>query len=251
MSLGLSLSLALGASAHGSPFTPASIPGLVWWLRADMGVTISSGVQSWADQSGIGDTGRNATDFGATLTHPAFVASDAGFGGKPTIGPFTAAGNCRLRTATSWSATYSTYSILVVGSSQATSNRYFCLPSAANYASPVNKLGVAKGFAGTTPKEIPAGVKSLTNPTYALIEYDFTAGLNGKTYVGQTATPDGTLDISAEPILLGALGLHVGGHPNNNIIFNVDQMAEIAAWNRIMTAPERALIALYMSRYGF
>lgn len=248
------LSLSLGAQQRGSAapaFAPTDISGCVWWLRADLGVTQSSGVQSWADQSGIGDSARNATDQSGTFTRPAYVASDPLYAGKPTIGPFTATATTRLRTGTLWNATYSTYSILAVGHTLATSNRYFMLPSATNYAAIVNKAGTAKGFVGTTPKEVPAGVKSLTNPTYALLECDFTAGLNGKMFVGQTSVADGTLDISAEPIALGALGLYVGGHPNANVLFGVEQIAEIIAYNKILSAPEKVQIASYMARYGF
>jgi hypothetical protein len=46
-----------GVFPHASPaaFTPASLPNLALWLRADLGFTSGGGAQ-WADQSGHGNT---------------------------------------------------------------------------------------------------------------------------------------------------------------------------------------------------
>lgn len=58
-------------SASGTIFSPLSLPSLVLWLRADLGVTLNGGnVSDWADQSGNGE------DFSAvTDEQPLFVAS--------------------------------------------------------------------------------------------------------------------------------------------------------------------------------
>src|ERR1700678_326284 len=52
------LALGVGAPAVSAPaWTPASLNGLVLWLRADLGVTqVANAVSSWADQSGQGHT---------------------------------------------------------------------------------------------------------------------------------------------------------------------------------------------------
>lgn len=249
MKLGLSLGLsAQNAVAAAPAFAPTDISGLVWWLRADLGVSLVGGVDSWADQSGVGDTARNASASG--FTRPAYVASDPLYNGKPTIGPFSATATTKLRTGALWNATYPTYSIIVVGHCLGTSNRYFCLPSATNYAALVNKAGVANIFSGTTPLETTSGAKTMNNPTYALLEFNYSAGSNGKIFVGQTAVADGSRDISAEPISLGALGLYVGSHPNANVIFAIEQAAEYIVYNKILSAPEKVQIASYMARYG-
>ncbi len=46
----------VSAGASGPGFTPASLPGLLFWTRADQGVGLSVGkASSWADQSGLGN----------------------------------------------------------------------------------------------------------------------------------------------------------------------------------------------------
>src|ERR1044072_6327157 len=238
------------------PFVPTDIAGCVWWLRADLGVTESSGVSLWADQSGVGDSARNATDDSGAWTRPGRMAANPLYNNKPTIGPFTATASPRLRTASSWGAPYSNFTLIVVGLVLATSNgRYFLAPSATVYAGVVSKLGLAFGFVGSTPKEISSGRKSLTSPTYAILECNFAAGANGKIYVGQTAAPNGTLDISGEPVLLGANGMYIGGYPSANSAFAVEDLAEVMAFNKgftdDFTPQEKSKVSTYMTRYGF
>jgi hypothetical protein len=63
-------------------FLPRDLGGLVLWLRSDLGITLNAGnVSAWADQSG---NGNNATQ-GTAAKQPAYVASDAGYGGRPTL----------------------------------------------------------------------------------------------------------------------------------------------------------------------
>lgn len=60
------------ATAAAASSTPISILGsLAWWVRADLGITIGTGVSAWADQSGNGvnfaqGTGSAQPAFGAT-----------------------------------------------------------------------------------------------------------------------------------------------------------------------------------------
>jgi hypothetical protein len=64
-----------------APTTPLTILGsaVKLWLRADLGITIGTGVSAWADQSG------NANDFaqGTGGSQPAFEA--AGYSGLPSV----------------------------------------------------------------------------------------------------------------------------------------------------------------------
>src|SRR6187549_2754377 len=62
------------------PTSPLTILGsAAWWFRGDLGVTIGTGVSSWADQSG---NGVNATE-GVGASQPAFLASD--IDGRPAV----------------------------------------------------------------------------------------------------------------------------------------------------------------------
>lgn len=74
--------LGLGGVRVGSPFSPLDISGLVLWLRSDLGVTLNgSNVSAWADQSGQG----NNVSQGTGAQQPPYVASDASFGGQPSL----------------------------------------------------------------------------------------------------------------------------------------------------------------------
>lgn len=89
-----------------APFVPTSIPGCQLWLRADLGITISTGVSQWNDQSG---TGHNVTQ-ATTGNQPTYFTSGGpnnlpyiNFGaGGTTVGLFNAgaspisATNCTL-----------------------------------------------------------------------------------------------------------------------------------------------------------
>lgn len=63
-----------------APVTPLTILGsLAWWVRADLGVSIATGVNIWADQSG------NAVNFveGIGTAQPALLPSD--IDGNPAV----------------------------------------------------------------------------------------------------------------------------------------------------------------------
>lgn len=61
-------------------FTPATIPGLLLWLEADMGITLNgSTVSAWADQSGQGNHATQATGG----IQPEFIAS--AINSKPVV----------------------------------------------------------------------------------------------------------------------------------------------------------------------
>ena len=67
------------------PFLPSSIPNLALWVRADVGITVVTGVSVWADQSGNGHNLIQAT----TGNQPTYLLTGGPTGG-PALG-FTAA----------------------------------------------------------------------------------------------------------------------------------------------------------------
>ena len=69
-----------GIAGPPPPVTPLTILGsAAWWVRADLGITIATGVSAWADQSG------NGVDFsqGTGAAQPAFIAS--AINGQPAV----------------------------------------------------------------------------------------------------------------------------------------------------------------------
>lgn len=104
-----------GAEAgSASVITPKSIFGnsLELWLRADMGITIGTGVSAWADRSAKNDANRNVTQ-ATDANQPTLNASDADFGGKPSV---QSTSTQWLRSAGVWSASISQpFSVFFVG----------------------------------------------------------------------------------------------------------------------------------------
>ena len=80
-----------------APFTPASLSGLILWLRGDMGITLAGAkVSAWADQSG------NGNDFaqGVDADRLTYAATDADFLNQPSLsGTATAFGLTRANFA--------------------------------------------------------------------------------------------------------------------------------------------------------
>ncbi len=75
----------LTAAGVGTSWAPKNISGILSWHRADMGVTlVSSKISAWADQSGAGDTGRNATQ-GTDANRYTYNASNALYGNQATL----------------------------------------------------------------------------------------------------------------------------------------------------------------------
>jgi hypothetical protein len=74
-----------GGSAAPPPVTPLTIFGaasVLQWCRADLGVTVATGVSVWADQSGNGKDYLQAT----AANQPTLTAADATLNNLPTIG---------------------------------------------------------------------------------------------------------------------------------------------------------------------
>lgn len=65
-------------------FLPSKLTGLALWLRADLGITIGTGVSAWADQSGSGDANKNVAQ-ATGAAQPTYTATDATFNGKSTL----------------------------------------------------------------------------------------------------------------------------------------------------------------------
>lgn len=87
----------------GSSFSPLSLSPVLW-LRADLGVTLNgSNVSAWADQSGTGDSNKNATQ-GTAAKQPLFTAANAALNNKPTIGDAHGSGRAAMLATGVWSS---------------------------------------------------------------------------------------------------------------------------------------------------
>lgn len=80
MNLNLNISREFGSSGAVAATTPQTIFGsLAWWYRADLGVTVATGVSTWADQSGNNVNMAQASG----PAQPALIAS--AINGQPAV----------------------------------------------------------------------------------------------------------------------------------------------------------------------
>ena len=100
--IGLGIGLnCMTAGTPSGPLNPTTIPGIQWWLRADKGTTVVTGVSAWADQSGAGDVNRTPVQ-AVALHQPTLNASNAAYNNQKTI-DFGPANDFFLETLGAWS----------------------------------------------------------------------------------------------------------------------------------------------------
>lgn len=232
-------------------FTPAAtgttVPlndGMVFWLRADTGITKdgSDRVSQWNDQSGTGDSNKNVTQAVAG-NQPLWNASSANFNNQPTLS-FV---NARLDHLTSgnWSVAmpspatwvvvgritaYSPSGFTVLFDSKAVGSR-----QAAYYVTADNKLNWYAGAAA-------AGTAIALPHTFAnIVVFDTT----GNAY--QTAQTPTAGNSGAQTLAAISIGIN---YDQTSSQFE-GEIAEIMGFNRELTAPEVADLFSYIdARYG-
>lgn len=227
-------------------WNPTSVTACVWWLRADLGVTVNGtpAVTAWADQSSAGDSNRNVAPVG---TAPAYTSSDASYNNRATIGPFDAApdtDDIRLINAAAWSASYSTFTLGAIGHSKDTTNLYWTYGSAANYCALVGRPSGGSAFGGNATNELNSGAPVTAAKSLLMAEFN---GASSKIFVDatSTATNTGTLDATS----LGANAMSVGSHPITNL--SATKIAEIFGFDGILSANDKVKLRKYLNgRYS-
>ncbi len=222
-------------------FTPASLPGLILWLRADLGITLAGAkVSAWADQSG------NGADFaqGVDADRLIYTASDADFLGQPSLsGTAIAAGLTRANFAqglgvvtlgvyTRFSA--NTAPCIVHGDnaqSASIANNITGLFDANRLNGGLNTRRLSGAALNTNYSRIgviPCSTAAADDPTL------YTNGVAGGTVAASTATD------AVIPANTWRVGFRLEG-----------KIAEVFAYNRALTAAEALQLHTYMlARYG-
>lgn len=220
--------------------SPTNISGLVLWLRADMGVTLSgSDVTNWNDQSGIADSNRNVATTGNS---PTFISGNVLYNNQPTIA-FDASSTQGLVSGT-WSPSYNEpYTIIVVGDCGNTNGVF---------------IGVNNTVLSAPILRSDAGNFSLYNGNAAL---EGTSGITASPVVfyAEFNEPNNTIRVSQNtPQATGAMDdndsvgginmslgfFYYGEYLNGNI-------AEVIVFDGILGFADRTSLQNYLSvRYG-
>jgi len=227
-------------------FSPASLSGLVLWLRADLGITLNGGnVSAWADQSGAGNTFNQPT----ASKQPVFNAVDANLNNQPSIGPFSEANLHSLIWAGS-SGTAPPYSIFIVTynvtdavakytwATSGANQSDFYINNALHFISGSVDLGTAVGL-GFSGKYVMGGDSPITSGTVAVYHNAITAKV--------------TAAVGTDPPDLFNFGQRrIGRYSETPANFAwPGTIAEIVAVNHIATLAERTQIMNYIgTRYA-
>lgn len=193
-------------------------------------------VSAWADQSGTGDSNKNATQATATK-QTSYNAGDAAYGTKATLS-FASPQN--LLTGTWATPLTQPSTVIVVGQSAATA-QYFCdgLDSTHRTAILINASFVSSD-AGT----ILASTSGIpTTPTVIACTYN---GASSKIYVNSSAASVGSGNVGANQ----ANGLAIGSSNIPSSYLN-GKIAEVVAYEGALSQAQVAQLFAYAgARYG-
>lgn len=225
---------------------PGTIANCVWWLRpddADVDVDGSTEVTAWRDKSGVGDSNRNVTP--PTADNPVWNASDADYGGKPTIGSFNRTGTFRL-TSSAWSATCSTFTLGVVGHASASGSRYFTYESGTEYNSVVNVGGTLTAYANDYITGTIASASGSSMTAKRSLGLFVANGASSLLYGDANQRAD-TGDLTGA--VLGGAAVNVGSYVAASETYGVEKLAEVYAYSRAITLREVRTLRRYRDSY--
>lgn len=252
--IGIDIGLGVRRRRRGTTWLPSALTGVVAWWRADLGVTVATGVSSWVDQIG-GVAATNATG----AQQPALTAVSS-VGSQPAV-TFDGTDDSLANAATSLGiAAGSAYSVLCVGRMLAVPNvsrgpifalrstgiravtEFRQVPDMVVHVDEVN--GGANCFLSTANSTAVATAIQL--PFQSV--HKMTGAGNGVTvYVNGTAY---TTTSGAQHTETGAAGFAIGISVTSNIRW-LGHIAELVIVNGAISDVDRAAWGTYVaSRYG-
>ncbi len=224
----------------GSTFTPPSLLGLVAWYRADKGITIATGVHTWADQSGTGDSNKNLIQATGSA-QPTLNATDAAFNNQATLS-FVSASSQYLQSATWASSLSQPATIFVVGSDDGSASiEVYVDGTGATQRMVIEKDNATQyqWYAGTAQN------KTLTTGAKAVLAGMFNNTTSFAYYSAKTPVLSNST-FGTEPII----GLTVGAAYNGSNPLN-GKIAEVIIYNSNLSATNINQVLAYVgTRYN-
>ncbi len=233
---------------------PTALSGLKLWLRADLGCTAGS----WLDQSGLGDSGRNAAQASAPL-QPTINATDASYNNQSTLS-FAAASGQYMLTGTWSTALAQPCSVFVVGNNDGTATTEFYfdgIDGANRLVLDKSNATVYEVFAGASAGGGIDGVNNpaahgftMASPSVVLSEFNgasSSAYVNSEIPLGSRGAPSPYYPAIVANAGAGqALGLTIGAAVNTTLPLN-GKLREVIVYNRILTITERRQVLAYIA----
>lgn len=241
MPLGLGGGFARSPRILNGVTSPLYVPGCVAWYRADLGVTTSTGVSAWADQSGSGDSNRNLVQATSTK-QPTRNASDAAYNNQATLS-FSTGGPTpqSLASPGAWSSSYTTRTICLVGNFDGLGSAEFMVDGLTDSSNVIwNDSGAnaVDMYAGTN---IGGGTYS-SSPLIVIAVFNGASSAIYSSSTGSLATGNCGAGVMAAL----TVGCNVGGTAGLN-----GKIAEVFAYDSALTTTQIAVILRYLgARYG-
>ena len=219
-----------GSSAGGpfvGDFAPTDIAGLTQWLRADLGLTISTGVSAWADQSGNGNSPIQATGGNQPTV--------SSLNGKPSL-LFNGSSDTMAVAGMSLS---SPYTVFLVGQTQGTGTQI-----------PLGFTGGAQAYIDSESSDTLQhfylnGQQLATSPAVPLSPFVITgvAGGAASSFRNNGVSSDGTLSTAT----ISAMNIGSFGGAD----FFQGLLSELIVYNSALTAAQLSSVWVYLqNRYG-
>jgi hypothetical protein len=221
---------------------PRQLLNLTAWYRADLGITLNgSNVSAWADQSGTGDSNKNATQ-GTGANQPPYVTSSAMYGNQPVVN-FTGAG-MYLGTGIWASALVQPSTVMSVGHTTSNSaNAYFHDSLSGNRMATSDASGANVNIYADTAT-IGSGVGTLNMASVCFSIFN----VGSSSIAVRTKTPQTTGNPGSHGLASLCIG-NTGASAFANSLLG--PLAELAIWSRVLSASEIAALASYVTaRYG-
>lgn len=231
----------LAASGADLGFSPLSLANCAAWYRADLGITIGTGVSAWADQSGTGDANKNLSQ-GTGSQQPTRNNSDAGYNNQPTLS--FASASLQYLISGSWASPLSLpETVFVVGNTDGSVTNQAYSDGQGNSRLLYTNSGAARAvmYAGAT---LSSGLGLTSSPL--VICSIFNAGSSSIFVSAQTASASGSSGAGGTTRSFLLAGVAAGPTAYLN-----GKLAEIIVYSRALSSTERAQVFVYLgTRYG-
>lgn len=228
------------AAGYAPTFAPTFLPACFLWLRADLGVVPGTGVHSWLDQSGQGNTCSQATG----SKQPTLNTSDAAYNNQSTLS-FASASTQFLQSGAFTTAPGTATTLVIVGEMDTQQMYFFDGIGSSNRNAMF--FDASKNF---------STYQGTTTLAYAAP----TPGSKHVWGVQFTGTSANAMfqDSSQTPVITGSsgtnsiLGSTIGADYNTGAgFFLTGKIAEVIFYNRVLLAAELLMLFAYLgARYA-
>ncbi len=222
-------------------FSPLLVPNLALWLRADLGITIGTGVSAWADQSGTGNHVVQATG----ANQPAFVAS--GLNGKPVV-RFTAASSHYLKKANTNLFGAGNYTAVIVWKWSAAATRQTVLGCTDNLSGGVHlgttdPTGLNRNAGYVGAGDVTDGAATNAAEVWSVVNAGGTSTTMRVDRASQSTSGSFTMVNPG-----GTAAIRLGTY-NDASLFLTGDVAEVLAWSRALNAAELLSVETYCQKF--